>query len=100
MRLYELTFIIHPDADEEQQDAIKQRIGDIASQNGGEVVSVRDWGHRKLAYPIRKQTSGFYVTMRLRMEPPAVAELQPFLRLSEDILRYLIVRADEVPAEP
>ena len=56
MRLYELTFIVHPDADEEQQDAIKQRIGDIASQNGGEVVSVRDWGHRKLAYPIRKHS--------------------------------------------
>ncbi|MGQ9554464.1 MAG: 30S ribosomal protein S6 [Anaerolineae bacterium] len=97
MNEYELMFIVQPNADEARQEAIKQRIADYVTSNQGEVTNVRDWGHRRLAFPIRRQASGFYVVMRLRLLPKAVEELQRLLRLNEDVLRFLMVRAEEVP---
>lgn len=98
MNDYELILVIQPNADEARQEAIKQRISDFIASNEGEVTSVRDWGHRGLAFPVRKQVSGFYVASRLRLPAKAVEELQRLLRLNEDVLRFLMVRAERVPA--
>lgn len=61
---------------------------------GGEVLETSPWGRRRLAYPIQKQVEGFYVLQRLRIPPNAVSDLDRNLRLSEDILRHLIVRPE------
>ncbi len=98
MNDYELTFIIQPDADEDRVEAVKTRVTDFVTGVGGEVTAGRDWGRRRLAYPIRKQTSGFYVSFRLTMSPGDTEELQRLLRLNEDILRYLLIIPDSVPA--
>lgn len=97
MNEYELTFIVQPNSDDALRDALKQRLADYLAANGGEVLSVRDWGHRSLAYAIRKFIAGFYVVVRLRAPAEAVDELQRLLRMNEDVLRFIVVRADEVP---
>jgi small subunit ribosomal protein S6 len=98
MNEYELVFIIQPNADEARQAAVKERVAAYIAANGGEVTNMRDWGMRRLAYPIRKMSSGFYVITRFRLAPNAVAGLQRELRLNEDVLRGLIVRSEEVAA--
>ena len=98
MNEYELTFIIRADAEEERQTEIKERIQQHVVERGGEMAGMRDWGQRRLAYPIRKQTSGNYVSMRFRLPPTETEGLQRALRLNEDILRYLLLSASEVPA--
>ena len=97
MNEYELAFIIQPSVDEARQTAIKERIAEYIASSGGEVLSSRDWGNRALAYPVRKYTAGFYVVSRFRVAAAAIAELQRMLRYTEDVLRFVVVRAEEVP---
>jgi small subunit ribosomal protein S6 len=100
MAEYELTFVIQPDADQEQQEALRQRVVDYITDAGGELLGTLEWGRRRLAFPIRNYTAGFYVTLRIRLAPSAIDDLQRMLRLNEDVLRYLVLSAEDVPAPP
>ncbi|MHB0875315.1 MAG: 30S ribosomal protein S6 [Anaerolineae bacterium] len=97
MNEYELALVIQPGADEAKILALKERVAEFLAANGGEVVGVKDWGHRSLAYPIGKFAAGFYTIMRIRLPSKGVGELQRSLRYVEDILRFVVVRAEEVP---
>ncbi len=94
MRDYELVFILHPRLDEEGVTSAIERVTNWVVSNGGEVVETEPWGRRRLAYPIQKQWEGYYVLQRLRMTPDVVPDLERNLRLSEDVMRYLIVRPE------
>jgi small subunit ribosomal protein S6 len=94
MRNYELTYIVHPDvADEQLPDVLKQVEGWVSA--GGEVQKVNDWGRRRLAYPIQNQREGHYICLEIALNPTDIEELERNLKLSESILRYLLVRAED-----
>ena len=65
------------------------------STRGGEVTDVDRWGRRKLAYPIERNLEGQYVVTQLRMQPGDIRELESTLRLTEEVMRHLLVRKDE-----
>lgn len=94
MRQYELMIIIHPDEAGDDHTRFVETIENWVKSSGGQIARVDDWGSRRLAYPIRHQREGKYLLFQLMLPPAAVAELEHNLRLSEPILRYLIVRDD------
>ncbi|MBI2862343.1 MAG: 30S ribosomal protein S6 [Chloroflexi bacterium] len=94
LRDYELVYIVAPSADEAHAQAVTDQVGQLISRNGGEVFSVNPWGRRRLAYPIQHFREGFYVVTEFRMEPKGAEELERGLKLSEDILRHLLVRKE------
>ena len=97
MRQYELVLVIGPQVpDDEVSDTFDRLIRRPIEGNGGEVQQLDEWGRRKLAYPISKQLEGHYVVAQLRMEPPLIPELEQGLKISEEVLRHLFVRQDEV----
>ena len=59
------------------------------------VVKIDNWGRRKFAYPIDKLRDGNYILFDVELEPTAIVELERNLRLSEDVLRYLLVRLED-----
>ena len=64
----------------------------------GEVTAVVMWGKRHLAYPIEKQTSGYYVVAQFTARPDPLTELERVLKLEDDLLRYLVVlREGDLP---
>ena len=93
MREYELMVIVHPDVAEDGLANTVDTIREWAS-DAGEVVKIDNWGRRKFAYPIRKLQEGNYILLNLSLEPTAVTELERNLRLSEEVLRHLLVRVD------
>ncbi len=96
-RHYETVYIVKPDIGE---DAIKGIVGKAAKtvEDGkGTDVEVREWGRRKLAYPIQKLNEGYYFHMIYTAPPPASKELERTLRLNEDVIRYQTVRLNERP---
>lgn len=95
LRDYELVVIISPEVTEENIGGVNDRIGQWITGGGGEVGNVNVWGRRRLAYPIRDFREGTYVVSQFRMEPQATGELERSLKLSEDVLRYLLVRLGE-----
>lgn len=95
MREYELVMILDPELEDEQASATVERTRQYVTSHGGEVTDVNPWGKRKLSYPIRSRTEGNYVVTRLRMEPSQTAELESTLRLSEEVLRHLLVKTED-----
>lgn len=89
---YELVIIVTPDATEEKTEARLNGISQYITGHGGTVASVDKWGKRRLAYPIKKSFEGNYVLFKFTLPPAASRELENNLRISEDLLRYLMVR--------
>lgn len=93
MREYELIYIVRPDVEEEALEEIGKKVEQVVTSNGGQVTEVKRWGKRRLAYPIQKLKEGYYVLNRMQLEPQMLKEVERGLTLSEEIIRYLVVRA-------
>lgn len=95
MRDYELTVVISPDVAEEDVPAAIERLTTAVSSRGGEVLDVRQWGRRRLAYPINRHTEGNYLITQIKLDPERAHELESGFAISEEVLRHLLVRKDE-----
>lgn len=95
MRSYELVLIARPDLDEEANKAIVEKAKSVVTAQGGQVEKEDIWGKRRLAYEIKRHKDGFYALLTFKGEPAVEQELDRVLRLSDDVIRHLIVRLDE-----
>jgi small subunit ribosomal protein S6 len=91
---YELMFIIAAALDDDVKEATVETVKEIIS-NGGEVVKTDVLGIRKLAYPIKKKNEGFYAVVQFRAPADLPKELDRRLRISENVIRHLIINKDE-----
>ena len=92
MRDYELVAIINPEVDEERMSKIMDRVTQSINSYGGVVEETKQWGRRRLAYPIKKFMEADYFLARFRLTPKSVKEFEGEISSSEDILRYLVVK--------
>jgi small subunit ribosomal protein S6 len=95
MNIYELVYIIQPNLDDDGVKAVDDRIGQAITGEDGTITSTDHWGKRRLAYPIKGHFEGHYILHNISMPPTAVLNLERQLRLSEDVLRFLFIRADD-----
>lgn len=93
---YELMVIIKPEVIDEEVPKVVEKVTQFISGKGGSITEINQWGRRKLAYPIGQYSEGNYVLTRLKIEPGRVKELEANLRLSEEVVRHLLVRAGGV----
>jgi len=93
-RDYELGFILNPEVNEEQTRTIMERIEQIVSNYGGQIMRVNQWGRRRLAYPIEHHRDGFYVFIDMVLTPETVTELDRTLKVTEEVIRHIIKRRD------
>lgn len=95
MRRYELVVIIGPQVpDDDVPATLDKLVRQPVESRGGQIEEVDHWGRRKLAYPISKQVEGSYVVTHLQLDPQRAKELEQGLRISEEVLRHLLVRLD------
>ncbi|HVC34997.1 MAG TPA: 30S ribosomal protein S6 [Chloroflexota bacterium] len=92
MRDYELTLILKPTLNEEGIAGTTSKVEGWITGNGGEMVTVTPVGRKRLAYPVAHQRDGSYVVMQLRARPETLVEVERNLKLSEDVLRHMILR--------
>lgn len=98
MRHYETGVIIAPNlSDEEIEQQIKQ-MEEVISSLGGHLGREERWGKRKLAYPIKKFTDGYYLFLHYESEADVPAELERRFRQSDQVLRYMTVKKETAPA--
>ena len=100
MREYELVVVLNPMLAQEEAKGSWERIKALAVERGGSVTHEEWWGTKRLAYPIRRRgetfAEGLYILGRFQMEPTLAPEIEAGLRLMEEVLRFLVVKA-EVP---
>jgi small subunit ribosomal protein S6 len=94
-RLYEVMFIIRPDAVDEDVDKLIAGFTTTVTNGGGTVKSVDKMGRRKLAYMVRKFNDGNYILLTIEAGGPVVLELERRLRVSEPVIKFITVRMDE-----
>ncbi len=92
---YEAVYIVAADLGDEQITAISAKYRGIVESGGGVVEKTDVWERRRLAYEIKGRTEGIYVVMQFRSKPAVEAELRRIFQISEDQIRFLIVRRDE-----
>ena len=97
MKEYETIFVLEPGHDEGVIDQEIEKIRDIVTQDGGEVVTVEKWGRRKLAYEIRKKKEGVYTLIRFKANASVLPNLSRRYQLNEGLLRHLTVLYEPPP---
>ena len=100
MRDYEVLYIVRADLDDEKvQDAVN-RVNTLIERSGGTLERTNLWGKRKLAYEVKHQKEGSYVLQDFQFDPSRVPELEAGLKITEEVLRHLIVRKPEKVVVP
>ena len=92
LRDYELVLIISPEVEEEKFNATIDNISQFITGKGGIISNVERWGKRRLAYPIEHFMEGNYVLTQFKLKPALNKELEANLRISEELLRHLLVK--------
>ena len=96
MRDYEMMYIIKPDVPEETIAEIKDKLHKIIDDFGGVFTQeAPGWGKKRMAYRIQDYQEGIYVLWYFQGKPETVKELDRVIRISEHIMRHIIIRKDE-----
>ncbi len=103
MNEYELIYIVTPRRGPAEVEQLGTWLAGQVTSGGGEVLSSRTWGRRRMAYPIAHNLDGTYVIARLRMPAAAAVALDRALHIQEDVIRHMVIRgimgSDEPPPE-
>ncbi len=94
MRPYETLFVLKPDIDEEATTAAIERFANLIQENQGAVEQLNRWGKKRLAFEVEDYREGYYTLILFQGEPATANELDRMMRLSDDVLRHIIVRRD------
>jgi small subunit ribosomal protein S6 len=91
---YELVVIISPEVADDAIEPITNSLTQVITGKGGTITELNRWGRKKLAYPIKHLMEGSYVLIKFKLDPAANHELETALKISEKIIRYLLIKVD------
>ena len=94
MKTYEVMYIVKP-VEEEAFEALVAKFENVLTANGGTVEKTDRWGKKRLAYEIKDFVEGIYVLVTFNAEPKTVKELDRVMKITDDILRHMIIRKGE-----
>lgn len=89
---YETIYVVKPELPDDALSALNEKVAGIIEKNDGTMLLVDDWGKRKLAYPIQKNSKGHYVYINFAGPSNLIAELERNLRIEDNLLRFLTVK--------
>ncbi|MBF0417581.1 MAG: 30S ribosomal protein S6 [Magnetococcales bacterium] len=100
MAYYESIFIVRPDLTTEQVEQVATRVAEIITANGGTILLHEMWGRRQLAYPLKKNTKGYYVFNLVEGGGALIANLEARLMIDEDVLKFQNIRVKSANLNP
>ena len=100
MPLYEHVFLARQDASTQQVEELTTQMTGIVEQAGGKVTKTENWGVRSLTYRMNKNRKAHFVLLNIDAPSAAVSEIERQERISEDVIRYLTVRVEELEEGP
>ena len=99
MNQYETVFILTPVLSDSQMKEAVEKFKGFLTAEGAEIVNEENWGLKKLAYPIEKKTTGFYVMLEFNADPKVISKLEVQYRRDERVIRSLVVKLDKYAAK-
>lgn len=98
-RLYEAMFILKSTLGEESHKKAFDRICSLITDQQGEIKKTFDMSRRRLAYEIDEQREGHYHLIYFYAPRSRLLEINRELRFHEDLIRHIILTAEEVPED-
>jgi small subunit ribosomal protein S6 len=92
MRRYELIFIVQPELSDEETKAVSDRYLQIITAQKGIIIKTEDWGKRRLAYDIKKQSRGTYILVDFYGPGSMIREIERNLKIDDNILKFITVK--------
>ncbi len=96
MKAYEFMLILRPNLEDEAREATLAKGRTIVTADGGVIDSEDSWGKRRLAHEINHTEEGEYYVTLFHASTAAVAELDRVLHITDQVLRFMIVRRDDL----
>ena len=100
MPLYEHVFLARQDVTTQQVETMVETYKGVIEANGGKVEKIEMWGVKSLAYRIKKNRKAHFTLLNVDAPPAALAEMERQMQISEDVLRFMTVRVEELESEP
>ena len=94
MKLYESICILRPVQAETDNDRVVEKIKEILGQSGATILKLDNSGKKKLAYDIKHERKGTYITVQFEGPPTVVAELERFQRMEDHVMKFMTVRVN------
>jgi len=88
-------YILHPELSEEETKQYVEKFANVITEQGGVITKMDLWGKRRLAYEVKKLKEGYYVLVLFQGEPAAAQELERIFKITESVIRYLVIRVDD-----
>ncbi len=95
MNKYELALVVSAKIEDDARAAVVAKAQEYVTRAGGAVSEVEEWGKKKLAYDVQKQSEGFYYFIQFESESNVPAIIEQDVRIMDNVLRFLCVRKDE-----
>ena len=100
MPLYEHVYLARQDLSQQQVDELTAQYKGVIEQMGGKIAKVEYWGVKSLTYRIRKNRKAHFTLLNIDAPPAALAEVERQQHISEDVLRAMTVRVEELEEGP
>ncbi len=97
MKQYELVVLLHPDLEIDVDTPIS-KIEKLIDGVDGKITKRDNWGKKRLAYPVKKNQFGIYIYFEVDLKPEAVRQLESSLLITEEVIRFLLVKRVATPA--
>ena len=94
MNKYELALVVSAKIEDDARTATVEKAKEYITRAGGTVTEVEDWGKKKLAYEVQKMSEAYYYFIQFDAEPTVPAEVEQDVRIMDNVIRYLCVKAE------
>ena len=92
MNKYELAVAVSAKIEDDERAATIDKVKAYVERFGGQITNIDEWGKRRLAYLINDEAEGYYVLYNFESAPEFPAELERIARITDGILRSLVVK--------
>ncbi len=96
-KLYETMVLVDSSVGEKGLPEVIRHVSGLIGRFEGSIERIEKWGERELAYPIEHVKSGIYILFYFRADAAVVSEIRRLLQMSEQVLRFILIKAEEMP---
>ncbi len=94
MTKYEIMFIVKATMEEDKIKKVSEDLQKLLNTKTSKVIEFKEMGRKKLAYPIKKEISGYYYVMTVEADKESIHEFDRKVSINENVLRHLIIKVE------
>ena len=92
---YESIYIVNPNVEADGIKSLVEKFNGLIESEGGKVLETNEWGMKKLAYPIKKFTQGYYILVNFEAKAEFIDELERVYKITDNVIKFITIRKED-----